>query len=66
MGKNANISFSAKLCNCLRHKYRIASSYNKFASTAFSYLTFILGDPGADSGRKRKPLRAQKKGRDEK
>ena len=34
--------------------------------TAFSYLTSLPGDPGADSGGKGKPLRAKKKGRDEK
>ena len=70
MGKNANISFSAQLCNCLRHKHRIASSYNKFASKAFSYLTFILGVSSADSGRreslygrkKRRPRRKVKNG----
>ena len=33
----ANISFCVKLLKSLRYKHRIASSYNKFAITAFSY-----------------------------
>ena len=33
----ANISFCLKLLKSLRYKHRIASSYNKFAITAFSY-----------------------------
>ena len=35
----ANISFCVKLSKSLRYKRRIASSYNKFAITAFSYFT---------------------------
>ena len=33
----ANISFCVKLLKSLRYKHRIASSYNTFAITAFSY-----------------------------
>ena len=35
----ANISFCVKLSKSLRYKRRIASSYDKFVITAFSYFT---------------------------